>query len=348
MAEQTDLSLYDRVAHETAAVIIRRYSTSFGLASRLLRADIRGHVENIYALVRIADEIVDGVAAGASVPEGEIARLLDDLERETLSAIERGYSTNLVVHAFALTARAAGFGRELVAPFFASMRRDLSPEPHTPESFDAYVYGSAEVVGLMCLRAFLLDREGAVRAGSLALGTGSDPSAPIPEPDPALIDGARHLGAAFQKVNFLRDLAADYRALGRSYFPGVDVPSFDDRTRDRLLDDIDDDLRISAATLPRLPASSRRAVALAQSLFAELAARLRQTPARRIAAQRVRVPNPVKLRLAAEAAVGRPPRTRDAVRGSGVPGPVVPVSAASRSTADRDTTRSRPTEGRSA
>jgi phytoene/squalene synthetase len=347
MAEQTDLSLYDQVAHETAAVVIRRYSTSFGLASRLLRADIRGHVENIYALVRIADEIVDGVAAGAQVPAEDIARLLDDLERDTHSAIERGYSTNLVVHAFALTARAAGFGRELVAPFFASMRRDLSPEPHTPESFDAYVYGSAEVVGLMCLRAFLLDREGAVRAGSLAPGTGSDPTGPIPEPDPALIDGARHLGAAFQKVNFLRDLAADYRALGRSYFPGVDVASFSDRDRDRLLDDIDDDLRVSAVTLPRLPASSRRAVALAQALFTELALRLRETPARRIATTRVRVPNPVKLRLAAEAAVGRSPRAHHRLTGFRAPGSVVPASAAAEPM-DRDATRTRPTEGRGA
>ncbi|WP_108249111.1 phytoene/squalene synthase family protein [Planctomonas deserti] len=351
MAEQTDLSLYDRVAHETASVVIRRYSTSFGLASRLLRADIRVHVENIYALVRIADEIVDGVAAGAQVPHDEISRLLDDLERETHSAVERGYSTNLVVHAFALTARSAGFGRELVAPFFASMRRDLSPEPHTAESFDAYVYGSAEVVGLMCLRAFLLDERGAERAGSLAPGSYAASGAAVahPEPDPALIDGARHLGAAFQKVNFLRDLAADYRALGRSYFPGVDVASFDEHDKNRLLDDIDDDLRVSAATLPRLPASSRRAVALAQSLFTELAVRLRETPAQQIATSRVRVPNPVKLRLAAEAAVGRTPRS------AGVGAPAVPSrgrnsrdrGADNRSTNVRGANDHRSTESRS-
>jgi len=348
MAEQTDLPLYDRVAHETAAVVIRRYSTSFGLASRLLRADVRQHVENIYALVRIADEVVDGVAADAHVPEHEIGALLDDLERETHSAVERGYSTNLVVHAFARTAREAGFGRELVAPFFASMRRDLSPEPHTQESFDAYVYGSAEVVGLMCLHAFVLDRAGAERAGSLAPVSSPGASASggaTRQPDAALVDGARHLGAAFQKVNFLRDLAADHLALGRSYFPGVDVATFDERDKNRLLDDIDDDLRVSAATLPRLPASSRRAVALAQALFTELAARLRATPAREIATTRVRVPNPVKLRLAAEAAVGRVPRGAPAhVPGGGTATRTPP----GRSAAVTDRSSNRPSEGQSA
>ncbi|WP_227497068.1 phytoene/squalene synthase family protein [Planctomonas psychrotolerans] len=291
MADSTDLALYDRVAQETAALVIRRYSTSFGLASRLLGADVRHHVENIYALVRIADEIVDGVAAGANVRSDEIAALLDALERETDDAIRRGYSTNLVVHAFAATARASGFGTELTAPFFASMRMDLSATLHTPQSFRDYVYGSAEVVGLMCLRAFL-------RGAPVDAAT-----------DARLVDGARRLGAAFQKVNFLRDLAADYRTLGRSYFPDVDVTTFGEADKHRLLDDIDDDLRASAAVIPLLPPSSRRAVALAQGLFAELAARLRGTPARSLLDERVRVPNPVKLRIAAAAAAGRPPRS---------------------------------------
>jgi hypothetical protein len=125
------------------------------------------------------------------------------------------------------------------------------------------------------------------------------------------------------------------------------VASFSDRDRDRLLDDIDDDLRVSAVTLPRLPASSRRAVALAQALFTELALRLRETPARRIATTRVRVPNPVKLRLAAEAAVGRSPRAHHRLTGFRAPGSVVPASAAAEPM-DRDATRTRPTEGRGA
>lgn len=282
--------LYDRVAEETASIVIRRYSTSFGLASRLLGPGVRQHVENIYALVRIADEIVDGGVSESGVDPLTIERILGDLERDTEDAMATGYSANLVVHAFASTARATGFGAELTRPFFASMRADLTATEHDAESFDEYVYGSAEVVGLMCLRAFLLGHP--VSAAD----------------DAALVHGARRLGAAFQKVNFLRDLAADFEGLGRSYFPGVTVSSFTEADKVRLLDDIDADLDESARVLPMLPRSSRRAVALAQGLFQELSARLRMTPADRLVRSRVRVPNPVKLRIAAAAASGRLPQ----------------------------------------
>ena len=275
-------ALYDRVAEETASIVIRRYSTSFGLASRLLGTGVRQHVENIYALVRVADEIVDG---GAEVDLVHAARALNELEAETERAMEIGFSANLVVHAFALTARDVSFGTELTEPFFESMRMDLSEKQHDQASFDTYVYGSAEVVGLMCLCAFL---HGEAVADL-----------------PRFEKGARALGAAFQKVNFLRDLAADFETLGRSYFPDVAVESFDEATKHRLLDDIDADLAVSAAVVPDLPRSSRRAVALAQSLFAELSARLRATPASELVRARVRVPNPVKARLALAAAVGR-------------------------------------------
>ncbi len=275
-------ALYDRVAEETASIVIHRYSTSFGLASRLLGPGVRQHVENIYALVRVADEIVDG---GAQVDMIQAARALNDLEAETEEAMRIGFSSNLVVHAFALTARDVEFGSELTAPFFESMRMDLSQKEHDHESFERYVYGSAEVVGLMCLRAFLV----------------GEPVTDLPRFE----TGARALGAAFQKVNFLRDLAADFETLGRSYFPDVAVDSFDEATKARLLDDIDADLAVSASVVPDLPRSSRRAVALAQSLFAELSVRLRATPASELVRARVRVPNPVKARLALAAAVGR-------------------------------------------
>jgi phytoene synthase len=283
-------SLYDRVAMEASAVVIHRYSTSFGLASRLLAPTVRQHVENIYALVRLADEVVDGVAAEACLEPEAIGKQLDELERETNEALRCGFSTNLVVHAFALTAKETGFGAELSTPFYASMRSDLSETRHTPESFDRYVYGSAEVVGLMCLKAFLAGRR----------YSAAD--------EARLVDGARHLGAAFQKINFLRDLAADFTALGRSYFPGVDVESFNESQKRDILDDIQNDLRIARATLPLLPPSSRRAVALAQGLFAELTRRLRETPASVLVTTRIRVPNPVKMRIAASAAVGRLPK----------------------------------------
>ncbi|GAA0991223.1 phytoene/squalene synthetase [Subtercola frigoramans] len=282
-------SLYDAVAHETARIVIHRYSTSFGLASRLLGAGVRGHVENIYALVRLADEVVDGVAASANLSAEQISVLLDTLERDTLEAMRVGYSTNLVVHAFALTAREVEFGPELVEPFFASMRADISATEHTPESFDVYVYGSAEVVGLMCLAAFLQGH------------TFSDSERA------ALVDGARHLGAAFQKINFLRDLSADFAGLGRSYFPGVTVTSFGEGSKAEIIADIENDLHIARGVLPLLPKSSRRAVALAQGLFGELTRRLRETPAAVLAETRIRVPNPIKLRIAAEVAAGRLP-----------------------------------------
>jgi len=127
---------------------------------------------------------------------------------------------------------------------------------------------------------------------------------------PRLETGARALGAAFQKVNFLRDLAADFETLGRSYFPNVNVETFTEEEKVRLLDDIDADLAVSAAVLPDLPASSRRAVALAQSLFAELSRRLRKTPADQLVRSRVRVPNPVKVRLALAASAGSLPRSK--------------------------------------
>lgn len=286
------LSLYDRVADETASTVIRRYSTSFGLASRLLDAGVRQHVENIYALVRVADEIVDGGVTDAGLDSVHAARYLNEFEAETEAAMHSGYSTNLVVHAFARTAREVGFGTELTEPFFHSMRMDLTDTEHDQPSFDRYVYGSAEVVGLMCLRAFVQGM-------------------PIDaEQDERLVTGARALGAAFQKVNFLRDLAADFETLGRSYFPGIRVDSFTEEEKHRLLDDIDADLRTSAAVIPELPKGSRRAVALAQGLFGELSVRLRKTPASQLVRARVRVPDPVKARIALGALAGRTPRPR--------------------------------------
>ncbi|MCS6581760.1 phytoene/squalene synthase family protein [Curtobacterium citreum] len=283
------LQLYDATAEAASGVVIDRYSTSFGLASRMLARDTREHIRNVYALVRVADEVVDGPATEAGL-DLELARtVLDELEADTERAIALGFSVNPVVHAFARTARATGFGAELTAPFFASMRMDLDRTEHDDASFDAYVYGSAEVVGLMCLRAFVY------RAGR-------------PTFDQAeLVAGARALGAAFQKVNFLRDLHADFEVLGRSYFPGVDIRSFDEATKDRLVADVQADLDHAARTIRLLPADARNAVGLAHALFQELNDRLARTPASRLVTTRVRVPNPVKVRLAAQVLAGRAP-----------------------------------------
>ncbi|WP_231498949.1 phytoene/squalene synthase family protein, partial [Gordonia alkanivorans] len=209
----------DAVAEASAALVIRSYSSSFGLASRLLAPAIRRDVRNIYALVRVADEIVD-----APRPEqGLVDRSneLDQLEDQTSAAMITGSSSNLVVHAFARTARRVGIDLDLVAPFFASMRSDLTEVEHDFESLASYIYGSAEVVGLMCLRAFLAEEAKAeARYDHLA-------------------PGARRLGAAFQKINFLRDFGEDSDGLGRRYLVGLDPDSPDDAAWSLWLDDID-------------------------------------------------------------------------------------------------------------
>lgn len=268
--------LYDRVALASASVVIEEYSTSFGWATRLLGSDLRGHIRAIYALVRVADELVDDMSQ--EWPQQARATLLDELEADTLRAVETGVSANLVVHAFALTARQFGISPEEIRPFFTSMRADLSVQSHDAASLASYVYGSAEVVGLMCLRVFVGGDEATYQE---------------------LRPGALRLGAAFQKVNFLRDLNADQRDLSRTYLPDSDPAAFDDAARDAILDDVDRDLAVALTYLTQLPRSSRIAVRAAHGFYSELSRRLRATPARDIAHRRVRVPNPVKARIVA-------------------------------------------------
>jgi phytoene/squalene synthetase len=290
LARRPSRNPYDCVCEGSAAVVIRQYSSSFGLASRLLGGPVRTHIRNLYALVRVADEIVDN--PDSALGHGPRATMLSWLHDDVRHALRTGYSGNVVVHAFARTAHDCGIGEELIDPFFASMRMDLDPIVHTPETFDRYVYGSAEVVGLMCLRIFLSPKGG----GQGAPDRSGDYD--------GLAPGARRLGAAFQKLNFLRDLAEDHDTLSRSYFPGLHVDEFSDADRDRILDDIADDLDVAAAVIPALPPSSRRAVRVAHAVFAELASRLRATPAAEIRRTRVRVPDLVKIRLVARAIGG--------------------------------------------
>jgi len=273
---------YDRVAQRSARTVIAGYSTSFGWAVRLLEEPVRTHVRSIYALVRVADETVDD--PDPLLPDTLRAQMLDDLAAETARAVQRGRSTNLVVQAFAITARRHGIGPDLIDPFFASMRADLSVTEHDPASLQEYVHGSAEVVGLMCLRVFVAG-DGAAYA--------------------RLREPAQSLGAAFQKVNFLRDLAEDHDQLGRTYFPGLDPASFSDAHRDQLLDDIDADLARAAAAIPQLPGGSRRAVAAAHGLYSALSRRLRATPAAEIRRSRVRVPDHEKAQILARVLLGR-------------------------------------------
>ncbi len=288
----TGLDLYLKAAESSASVVIRNYSTSFGLASKLLAQPIRQHVENIYALVRVADEIVDGAAEEARTAGGTVApaKSLGELEAETYRALTEQFSTNLVVHAFAHTANVTGFGRELIEPFFASMRMDLTEVEHDQESFELYVYGSAEVVGLMCLQAFLVGKT----------YTDADKE--------HMVAGARALGAAFQKVNFLRDLSADSDKLGRSYFPGIVPEELTEKQKRELVADIENDLKISARAMPLLPREARRAVAAAHLLFEELNVRIGNTPAAKVITSRISVPNTRKALILLKALIGVLPK----------------------------------------
>ena len=279
------LARYHAAAEASAAVVIGRYSTSFGAAARLLDPASRRRIRSIYALVRVADEIVDGSARAAGLGDGELRAVLDGLETETETAMRRGYSANLVVHAFAKTARDAGIDERLTRPFFASMHRDLDASPLRVEEVGPYIHGSAEVVGLMCLAVFLMDEP--VDAARRA----------------RLEEGAVHLGAAFQKINFLRDLAVDWNELGRNYFPWLDPDAFTERDKARILDDIDRDLEIAGRSIRELPRRARTAVAAAHGLFAKLAARCRATPAERLIATRIRVADGEKLVIAVRSAI---------------------------------------------
>ncbi len=266
----SSLSLYDTTSQAAAAAVLKKYSTSFGAGTRLLSRRMRTHIRSIYAMVRVADEIVDTY-------RGEDARaMLDGFEREVHAALDRAFSPNLVAHAFALSAREVGIGRDLTVPFFASMRMDLDMTEHTHASFDRYVYGSAEVIGEMCLAVFL-HTDGAHR-----------------EMPAAVREGARRLGAAYQKVNFLRDLAVDDGELGRSYFPGVNVAKLDDAMLAALVDDCRGDIRAAEACLPALPRRVRIGVTTTVDIYSGLLRRIERTPAERLCATRIRVANPVK------------------------------------------------------
>jgi len=267
--------------------VIGAYSTSFGLASAMLPRTVRTGIADVYALVRIADEIVDGPAAEAGIDLQRVRALLDELEQETLTALDTGFSANLVVHAFAVTARETGIDARQVEPFFASMRTDIADVLRLDDaSYRRYIHGSAEVVGEMCLRVFLKEKDGS-------------------SIDEELEEGARRLGAAFQKVNFLRDLADDAGRLHRAYIPGLDPVAFTDEEKNAVVDEIAEDLAVARVAIARLPPRSRRATAAAAMLFARLNQQIGRMPAAQLRRTRASVPLPVKLGILASAATGR-------------------------------------------
>lgn len=261
---------YTRAAMQLSARFTHLYSTSFSSATKLFDASIRPHIYAIYGLVRIADEIVD------TYKGGDQAALLVDLETETYAALQRGYSSNPLVHAFAITARQCGIDKELIGPFFASMRMDLEPRTYDQQAYDEYIYGSAEVIGLMCLKVF-------VGGNTAQYGH--------------LSSGARRLGAAYQKVNFLRDVAADHHDLGRFYFPGTSFDSLDAAAKLAIITDIRNDFAAAKPYVHQLPVSARKAVQLSYRYYDALLVTLAATPVDTIKQRRISVPRAKKLQL---------------------------------------------------
>lgn len=286
------LSRYDRMANNAAHEVILSYSTSFSLATRLLEKQVRTDIRNLYAMVRIADEIVDGTAEAAGLTQGKTAKTLDDYEHAVLAAPGCRFHVDPVLHAYAISARRCDFHPEHVRAFFSSMRRDLSQSTHDAGSFDDYVYGSAEVIGLLCLSAFLVGH-------------------PVTDAARARMeDGARSLGAAFQKINFLRDLAEDSSTLGRTYFPVLAEYSLTEADKAELIADIRKDLADARTVIPLLPITARAGVLAATGLFTELTERLDATPATELAQQRVSVPRHIKAAILAKAVTSAPRMNR--------------------------------------
>ena len=267
------MDLYAAVSADISKLITQRYSTSFGLSSTLFPAVMRRHIYAIYGLVRIADEVVDTYRGP------DMAEQLNDLERAIYHAIKTGYSTNPVIHAFALTTREYAIANDVIEAFFTSMRMDTQPYKNTQANYERYIYGSAEAVGLMCLSVF----------------TGGDRQS-----YESLAPGARALGAAYQKINFLRDLASDSTELKRWYFPDSSFDTFGDKDKARIYDDIARDLEAAKASLARLPRSSKRAVRLSLEYYERLLKKLRRTSATELKRKRLRISNATKLVLYAK------------------------------------------------
>ncbi|APT85213.1 hypothetical protein CAQU_09165 [Corynebacterium aquilae DSM 44791] len=276
------------MSRKSARPVIGEYSTSFSLATRLLDKRTRSDIANLYAMVRIADEIVDGTAAAAGLDNNAILDCLNTFEHDTFTAINTGFSPNPVLHAFGTTARRCNIDPAHITAFFTSMRRDVHETTHTKDTLEEYIYGSAEVIGLMCLAIF----------------TANNPLDPAAHA--RATTGAKHLGAAFQKINFLRDLAEDSQELGRAYLPGASNTTehtFSETNKRDIIADIDHDLNEAYATIGYLPYPCRVGVLTAYKLFEALTRAIDNTPAATLAHTRISVSNLHKTTLAAQAAI---------------------------------------------
>ncbi len=269
------MNLYNDIAFKTSKLITQKYSTSFSIAVSTLPREMRQSIYSIYGFVRLADEIVD------SFETFDQDLLLNDFENDYYKALKQGISMNPVLQSFAITVKKYQLPQELIDSFLLSMNADLSKNKYdTTLELDNYIHGSANVVGLMCLIVFL--------DGDMTKYKN-------------LKQPAMKLGAAFQKVNFLRDLKADTQQLNRLYFPDVDIDNFTEETKQTLIKSIEADFDEAEKGIKQLPGKSKLAVYIAFSYYKKLLHKLKKTPADEIIKTRIRVKDSTKFFLLGKA-----------------------------------------------
>ncbi|TAF34961.1 MAG: phytoene/squalene synthase family protein [Cytophagales bacterium] len=264
------MELYNRVSLECSKLITQRYSTSFTLGIQTLDQSLHLPIYGIYGYVRCADEIVD------TFHGYDKEKLLKDFRQQTYEALQMKISTNPVLQAFQLVVNEYKIDLELIDAFLDSMEMDLHKQNYKTESYETYIYGSAEVVGLMCLKVFCKGNDAEYQR--------------LKEP-------ARKLGAAFQKVNFLRDMGSDFEERGRVYFPDVYYENFDSQAKVLIEKDIEKDFRDAYKGIVELPREARLGVYLAYKYYIKLFEKIRRTPSNQLLGSRVRVPNTRKMIL---------------------------------------------------
>ncbi len=270
------IDLFHSVSNECSKRVTLRYSTSFSSAIKLLHADLRQPIFNIYGFVRFADEIVD------TFHQHEKAALLAQFKNETFDAISRGISLNPILNSFQLTVTKFGIDHQLIHAFFASMESDLTQNQYDRQGYEDYIYGSAEVVGLMCLCVFC---------------EGNKPQYE------QLKQPAKTLGAAFQKVNFLRDIKADFIDLSRIYFPGCDFHNFTETDKQQIQEDIEADFRAAYAGILQLPFKAKFGVYVAYKYYYSLFKKIKRIAPQNILQHRIRIPNYYKAYIVVRATV---------------------------------------------
>ena len=261
--------LFDSVSEDCSRSVTQSYSTSFSMATKMLDASIRNHIYNIYGFVRFADEIVD------SFHEYPKEELLNRFEDDLYFSLKNKISLNPILNSFQKTVNVFSIDKTLIAAFLKSMRWDLEKKVYkTEKDYKDYIYGSADVVGLMCLKVFVKGDNTKYKE---------------------LKPSAMALGSAFQKVNFLRDLKNDYHELDRTYFPNVNFNNFDEDSKQSIIDDIEKDFEFALKGIFKLPDEARFGVYTAYKYYNKLLMKLKRTPSDSIQNKRIRVPNYQKI-----------------------------------------------------